>query len=74
MHDLCNFFCTKIIFDQNYFLTAEIILTTRGHCILVLLYLEVFEFSLIFQNYDLAVFQHVVMIFLSCACGLHLVE
>ena len=35
-HKLCMsyaffyFFCSKIIFDQNYFLTAEIDLTSRG--------------------------------------------
>ena len=28
MHDLGIFFCSKIIFCQNYFLTAEINLTT----------------------------------------------
>ena len=33
MHDLCVFpicFCSKIIFDQNFFLYVEINLTTRG--------------------------------------------
>ena len=41
-HKLCmiyaifDFFCSKIIFDQNYFLTAEITLTSRGPLYIVL--------------------------------------